>query len=155
MTNIERPFIGPKPEVEEPVWTTPFRTDDNGLWDANDNYVGTVSGDASSPEDDESLAELIVTLINRYVTAFEDDPMPEPKAEFVGRTIFREGETIDIDSVRGGCAFGYEVAPGRFWFAANRAAALAETEADPKPGWLIYEAGRYLDVVTGDYVPIS
>lgn len=157
MTNTEKPFLGPKPEVAEPVWVTPFRAVDGLIRDANDNHVGGISGDTSRDEDDYRLVELIVTLVNQHVEA---DPVVgpiDPKVPFVGRTIFHANETIDAAAVKGGWAFAYEVAPGRFWFTTSRAAALEETAADPEPGWSIdeYGAGQYLDIETGEFVPVS
>lgn len=161
MTNDEQAFIGPKPEVAEPVWVTPFRAEADTIRDANDNYVGGVSGDASDSEDDESLAELIATLVNRYVTEVEDASTPEPKVEFAGRIIVRLNDTIDTYAVTDGYAFAYEVTPGQFWFAASRAQALADVRdsLSEYKGWKLPRvtdevdfASRYVDVVTGELV---
>lgn len=156
MTNTDRPFMGPKPKDTEPVWVTPFRAEDDTIRDANDNHVGSVSGDASSPEEDESLAELIVALVNEYVSTRESSaPKVDTNAPFVGRVIVRVGEAIQIEPEH--VSFAYEVTPGRFWFAANRDAALAETYWDDTRGWPIeqYEAAYFLDVATGGFVPAS
>lgn len=158
MTNTERPFMGPKPETEEPVWVTPFRAEDGQIRDANDDHVGGISGNKSSEEDDADLADLIAVLVNEYVSTRESsEPEVDTNAPFVGRTIFRAIETIDAAAVKGGWAFAYEVTPGRFWFAANRAEAIEQTSEDLYPGWPVEsnEVGEYLDIETGEFVPVS
>lgn len=158
MNNDEQAFIGPRPETATPVWVTPFRAEGSQIRDANNNHVGGISGDKTSPEEDESLTELIVTLINRYATPFEEDPTPEPKTEFVGRVLVRVGEMIDTDAIENGYAFAYEMAPGQFWFSESREQALIETrDAGPNgKGWYLPRrrdttsfTNQYVDVATG------
>ncbi|MFD9893341.1 hypothetical protein ACFWY9_28690 [Amycolatopsis sp. NPDC059027] len=63
-------FIGPKPErVEEPTVTTPFRSAGAFIYDASDNYMGKISGFATTGAQDRALAELVRDLLNKHFGA--------------------------------------------------------------------------------------
>jgi hypothetical protein len=160
MTDDEkRAFIGPVPKTQGPIWVTPFKAEVDTIRDGNGDYVGSVTGDQSSPSEDEQLAELIATLLNRYADDEAVDLTPEP--EFAGRVIVRLNDTIDTHAVTDGYAFAYEVAPGQFWFAASRAQAITDVRdsLSEYKGWKLPRvtdevdfASRYVDVVTGELV---
>lgn len=136
-------FIGARPETQGPKYQTPFQLsdeDDSTIVDGLGHTVVTIDLEHDyQPGDDRRMSEAIVSALNEKF-----DPAPAPAKL---RTVYKTVNGRADGDVR---SLAFEVRPGKFWHASNRAE--AEREASDGRGWPTERGEGFYDLETGQEI---